>query len=579
MKKHNYLGLFLILGLLSIKESFAQKITFELDSNKTATYEEVIRFYQELDTRYEQASLSEVGRTDSGKPLHLLVLSHDQIFTPEEARSAGKQVVLINNGIHPGEPEGIDASMMLARNLLESQLLPENLVICIIPVYNVGGMLNRGISRANQNGPEAYGFRGNSRNYDLNRDFIKTDTRNSWSFQQIFNRWDPDLFMDTHTSNGADYQYIMTLIDTQRDKLHPLLHESAKVFTDSLYAGMERVDFGMVPYVSFRRGTPQSGIVSFMETGRYSTGYASIKHTIGYMPETHMWKPYYQRVASTYHLLEIFVKAAAEQGPEIRKKRQQIKEEITSQSEFVLSWQLDTAHFEPLVFRGYKSGTKPSGIYPADRMYYDRDEPYSVEIPYFNRYKPGIVVEKPRAYLIPQGWTRVIELLQLNGVQMYTLSKDQEIELEMYYIRDFQTGNTPYEGHFMHSRVQVESVDQKISWLQGDYVVPTDQAQVRYILETLEPQGPDSFFAWNFFDSILSRKEYYSGYIFEDEAFLMLQQDAELRGAFEKAKKETPKMAESPRMQLDWLYQQSSYAEKTHQRYPIGRLVSGALPL
>lgn len=556
----------------------AQKIAFELDANKTATYAEVVQFYKGLDARFDQVKLIEAGSTDSGKPLHLFIISKDKLFTPEEARQAGKQIILINNGIHPGEPEGIDASMMLARNILEDQRLPDNIVICMIPVYNVGGMLNRGVSRANQNGPDAYGFRGNARNYDLNRDFIKTDTRNSWSFQEIFNAWDPDLFMDTHTSNGADYQYVMTLIDTQRDKLHPMLHEHAGQFTDTLYARMEQQNYGMIPYVSFRRGNPQSGIVAFMETARYSTGYASLKHTIGYMPETHMWKPYAERVASTYHLLQIFIDAANEQGADIHQKRKQIKAEIASQTEFVLSWQLDTTKSERIHFNGYVSGNKPSLIYEADRLFYDRNQPYTEEISYFNRYKPALSVQKPQAYIIPQAWENVVRLLALNGVKMYRLSKDQAVSLQMYYITDYQTGNNPYEGHYLHSRVQLEAVEQLVQWHEGDYVVPTDQEQLRYLIETLEPQGPDSYFAWNFFDSILSRKEYYSGYIFEDEAYEMLQKDPKLKVAFEKAKSTDEKLAASGRLQLDWIHKNSPYYEKTHMRYPIGRILNDILP-
>jgi len=139
-------------------------------------------------------------------------------------RKQDKRVLLINNGIHPGEPEGIDASMMLARDLLKGNKIPANVVICIIPLYNIDGSHNRtSTSRANQNGPLAYGFRGNSRNLDLNRDFIKTDSKNSASFQQIFNTWNPEVFVDTHTSNGSDYQYTMTLIPTQKDKLNQVL--------------------------------------------------------------------------------------------------------------------------------------------------------------------------------------------------------------------------------------------------------------------------------------------------------------------------------------------------------------------
>src|SRR5690606_15852927 len=140
----------------------AQQIAFERDSNTTATYEEVIAHYRALDEAYEACTLLTCGPTDSGKPLHLFVMAKDGLFDPQRVHEQDRPVILINNGIHPGEPEGIDASMMLARDMLAGKSLPDNAVLCIIPVYNIGGMLNRGTSRANQNGPESYGFRGNA---------------------------------------------------------------------------------------------------------------------------------------------------------------------------------------------------------------------------------------------------------------------------------------------------------------------------------------------------------------------------------------------------------------------------------
>src|SRR5690606_3953282 len=220
----------------------AQKIAFELDDkhNRTATYEEVLAFYRHLDSSYVQAKLFSFGTTDVGKALQLMVLSKDGDFDPLSLRKKNKSIILFNNGIHPGEPEGIDASMMLIRDLLIKDAVPDNVVLCFIPVYNIDGMLNRGVSRVNQNGPEQYGFRGNRQNLDLNRDFIKTDSRNSQTFQEIFNRWDPDVFIDNHASNGADYQYVMTLIDTQPDKLNTILADyMLKNYTQELYNRME----------------------------------------------------------------------------------------------------------------------------------------------------------------------------------------------------------------------------------------------------------------------------------------------------------------------------------------------------
>jgi len=550
----------------------AQQTAFERDSNTTATYEEVMAFYRTLDERHAACTLLTCGPTDSGQPLHLFVMARDGQFDPQRLHQQEKTIVLINNGIHPGEPEGIDASMMLARNLLEQDRLPRNAVLCIVPVYNIGGMLNRGTSRANQNGPESYGFRGNARNLDLNRDFIKTDSHNSRSFQEIFNRWQPDVFMDTHTSNGADYQYVMTLIDTQVDKLHPALRNTASAFTTELYARMEKSGYEMVPYVNFMGRSPESGLVSFFESPRYSTGYAALHHTFGYMPETHMWKPYPQRVRSTYALLDHFVKLADERAGELHVRRKQALEQSKSQQRFVLTWKLDTTVHERIVFKGYESGEKPSDVSGFPRQYYDRGRPFTSEIPYYNRYKPDIVVEKPDAYVIPQAWRVTVDLLQLNGVAVERLEQDTVLTLQMYYIVDYQTGRNPYEGHYLHSKVRLRHEIQQIQCYKGDYLVVTDQPNNRYIVEALEPQATDSYFNWNFFDSILGQKEYFSAYIFEDEAFRMLEEDPELRKQFEQAKAEDELLRNDGGAQLDWLYKRSPYYEKTHLRYPIGRL-------
>lgn len=549
------------------------QIRFELDSNQTATYQEVMDFYETLDEQFDECSLFTYGMTDFGEPLRLLVLSKDRMFTPAEAKAAGKLVLLINNGIHPGEPEGIDASMMLARDLLRNNALPENVVIAVIPVYNVGGMHRRGRSRANQNGPDAYGFRGNARNLDLNRDFIKGDSRNSRAFQEIFNTWDPDVFMDTHTSNGADYQYVMTLIDTQRDKLHPELREMASWMTDSLYSRMEGSQFPMIPYVSFRGRTPESGIVSFLEGPRYSTGYAALHHTIGYMPETHMLKSYAQRVHSTYALLKHYVELSDLESTRLLAARKAAKLAASQQKSFALNWTLDTTHFEEVDFLGFESGTKVSEVSGQDRLFYDRSKPFKRTIRYYNQYKPDVTVDAPLAYVIPQAWHDVVELLHLNGAQTVRLERDSLMELEMYYIEEYQTGRTAYEGHYMHSGVKVRTESQLIQLYAGDYIAYVNQAANRYLVEVLEPQAPDSFFNWNFFDSVLSRKEYFSAYVFEDEAAEMLRNNESLREAFEKAKQADEALSKSGQAQLTWIHANSDYAEKTHMRYPIGRLI------
>ena len=553
----------------------AQKIAFELDDkhNRTATYEEVLAFYRHLDSSYVQAKLFSFGTTDVGKALQLMVLSKDGDFDPLSLRKKNKSIILFNNGIHPGEPEGIDASMMLIRDLLIKDAVPDNVVLCFIPVYNIDGMLNRGVSRVNQNGPEQYGFRGNRQNLDLNRDFIKTDSRNSQTFQEIFNRWDPDVFIDNHASNGADYQYVMTLIDTQPDKLNTILADyMLKNYTQELYNRMEGEGYRLVPYVDSRGETPESGIVSFLENPRYSTGYAALHNTIAYMPETHMWKPFAQRVNATYALMKHLIDITHEQGSQLLAVRKKAKQSVKDQQVFPLAWELDTLNYRQIDFYGYEAMHKPSEVSGQDRFYYDRNKPFTRKIKLYNRYKPKLTVKKPSAYIIPQAYEKVVKLLALNGVKLETLERDTTLLLDTYYIKRFKSLEKPFEGHYLHREVELVTKKMEVPFYAGDVIVKTDQEKNRYIIETLEPQAVDSYFCWNFFDAILGQKEYFASYIFEEEAERLLKENRALAHAFEKAKQADSSLMKSGQAQLDWIYKHSSYYEKTHLLYPIGRL-------
>jgi hypothetical protein len=571
--------LFLFSLGLATSTAFAQLTPFELskDKNYTATYAEVMAYYPKLVKQYpQQVKLFNYGITDAGKPLTLVVVSKDGTFDPVKIKQQNKRVILINNGIHPGEPEGIDASMMLVRDLLKKNQLPKDVVVCFIAVYNIDGSLNRGVSRVSQNGPRAYGFRGNYRNLDLNRDFIKADSRNALAFMQILNNWKPDIFLDNHASNGADYQYVMTLIETQKDKQHPLLAEyTAKTLSPELFRRMEKSGFEMVPYVESLKRTPDSGIVAFIETPRFSTGYTVQHNIISYVTETHMLKPYDKKVYATYdfmqHLINICQRDARQIGDLIQRTNEQVKQQKT----YALNWTLDEQKFEMIPFKGYEAGYKPSEISGLPRLYYDRNKPYTKNIKYFNTYKASLTADKPVAYVIPQAWGKIIDLFKLNKVAMRRLKHDTTLTLQTYYIADYKTGTRPYEGHYLHNSVTLKTLDNnKVKFYEGDYVVYTNQSINRYIVETLEPQAVDSFFAWNFFDSMLSQKEHYSDYVFEDIAFDYLKKHPELQKLLDDEKAKNPQLAKSAGAQLEFIYRNSPFYEQTYLRYPVGRLLT-----
>lgn len=551
---------------------------FEKDPASTATYFETIEFYKNLAKAYpKKLQLLPHGTTDSGHPLHTVVVNKDGDFEATSIRKKGKLVLFVNNAIHSGESCGVDASMLLIRDILQEKIdsrLLENTVLVSIPFYNIGGGLNRGShSRTNQNGPKEHGFRGNAKNLDLNRDFIKCDSRNAQTFNQIYNTWQPDIFIDNHTSNGADYQYTLTLIATQENKLHPVLSD---YMTDQLLPflseDMEQRNWEMTPYV-YARNTPDDGIAAFLDLPRYSSGYAAVHHAISFMPETHMLKPYQDRVKSTYHFMASMLNAMHLQKDEIQAARAKVFEEVPNQTTFDLNWTLDRERQDTILFKGYAAKYKLSVVSGLDRLYYDHDAPYEKEIPYFRYYQATLSVDKPIAYIIPQAYQEVVERLRWNGVTVHRLTTDQVLDVEMYRIKDFKTRNA-YEGHYLHYDTKVNTESTEWTYHEGDYVVFTDQTSNRYIVETLEPQAPDSFFAWNFFDGILMQKEHFSAYVFEDLAAEYLAKNPDLKTALEQKKRDDPEFAKDGYAQLNFVYERTPHYEPTHNLYPVGRLRS-----
>jgi Zinc carboxypeptidase len=568
----------LMAGFFLSTFSFSQSIStkFEQSNGKqTPAYFEIIDWWQKLDARSGKVKMLTMGITDAGFPLHLVVISTDGNYNFGDIHKKDKRTILINNGIHPGEPDGIDASMLLARDIVSGAFrLPDNIVLAIIPVYNIGGCLNRSPDyRVDQNGPEEFGSRGNSQNLDLNRDFIKCDSKDARAFTQIFHLIDPDVFIDNHVSNGADYQHIMTLLTSQHNKLGGIMGEFMnKEFEPGLYASMKEKGYDMIPYVNHFADTPENGWSEFWDSPRYGSGYAALWQTFSFVPETHMLKAYDQRVKATYALLQSFIQFTSTNSATIQKLRTQTKEAVKSATEFPVSWTHDRSRFTEFLFKGYESGRKPSGVSGLDRLYYDRSKPYERKIKLFDHYMPAMIVKKPVAYVIPRGWWKVIDLLQLNKVNMQQLKKDTVLEVEVYRIADYKSLPRQYEMHHVNSDIKTEQRTQKISFRKGDWYIPMNQAANRFLTETLEPQAEDSYFAWNFFDAILSQKEGYSPYAFEDIAADYLKKNPHTRSELMERRSTDTVFARDGGAQLNFVYQHSPYFEQAYLQYPVYRV-------
>lgn len=553
------------------------KTPYELgNQNQTTTWAECIAWYEQLAERFPKVlRFSVVGTSDAGVPIHAGVVSSDGVFEREQIKAAGRPVFFNNNGIHPGEPEGVDGCMALVRDFCTQ---PQRLaalgdtVFLFVPLYNVDGSLNRAdTSRVNQDGPEQFGFRGNSRHLDLNRDFVKCDTLTAQVFNRLFTSWDPDVMVDTHTSNGADYSYTMTLIHTQADKLGGELGAFLTgTMLPALYADMEARGWPTCPYVNPVQDSPDHGIAEFLETARFSTGYAALHHTIGFMPETHMLKPFKDRYESMRALVESALDFTIQHGARIQQLRRAAKAAGRTRAEWPIHWVMDEQNTATFRFKGYEAKYKPSVLGDYTRLYYDRSSPWERDIAYYNRFNADVTVAAPKAYVIPQAWREAIERLELNGVALERVSEDRMQDVAYYHVVSVASRPNAYEGHLFHDDVQLEQRQGSVLLRAGDVIVKLDQDRARYVVETLEPLAHDSFFRWGFFNSVLEKKEAYSDYVFEDEAEQLLLDEPELAAKFNEWKTANPALLSNQEAVLDFIFANcAKYREPEWRRYPV----------
>jgi len=572
------IGVFL--ALLMVQQSLvAQSLLtpFERDSLQSATVAECNHFYHTLAAKYPRLRVDKklgprftsIGKSDAGFDIMAFGLNEDLGKAPSK-----RKTILINNAIHPGEPEGVDASMMLARDILHNQeawaVLLKSFRICIIAQYNVDGAMRRNCcSRANQNGPEEYGFRANALNLDLNRDFIKLDSRSAQTFVRYFMAIRPDFIVDNHTSNGADYQHTLTYFPSHTAKLAPHLQHWWRASQPSFDSALVARGWIPAPYVETRRDIPDSGIAGFFDGARYATGFAALHNCMGFTVETHMLKPFPRRVHATYAFLQELLSLLQNQQINTGGSAHPLAAQTEISRWYPIRWQLNEARHDSVHFHGYEARYITSEVTGHRRLFYDRSKPWVRRIPFYGNYHATDSVRIPAYYILPQSWTAVAERLRLNGIALRPLMKDTLLLLHVAYIRNYETGRSPYEGHYLHFNTRIRDTLMPIQLLQGDFVIEVNANNARFLAEVLSPGAADSYFNWNFFDAVLQQKEWFSSYVFEDVAAELLRSDGKLRQDFEAMRRRYPAFASDAFAQLYWIYIRSPHYESTHNQYPV----------
>jgi hypothetical protein len=543
------------------------------DLTRSPSYQETVSWLHRLCEEAPELEMISIGRSDEGRDIWMVVASAGGPVTPEGLRRSGKPVLLAQAGIHSGEIDGKDAGMMLLRDMAVRGVrrdLLEKTCFLFVPILSVDAHERRSpYSRMNQRGPEVMGWRTNSRNLNLNRDYAKLDTPETRAVVRALGTWQPDLYLDIHVTDGIDYQYDVTW---GSNGTHAWSPEVGRWLEGVLRPALERRlrEMGHVPGpLVFARDSRdlEKGIVSWTASPRFSNGYGDARHQPTVLVENHSLKPYRQRVLGTYVFLEGCLDVLSQRARELREARR--RDETRRFEEVPLDWTYRGSVPDTVDFLAVGYELVPSSVMDIERVAWT-GEKKTVRIPRFSNRVPDATATRPRAYWIPPAWTEVIERLEIHGVQMERIQEEREVEVEMYRIDEPELAGSAYEGHVRVSGTEVP--ERRVErFAPGSVRVPTDQPLGDLAVLLLEPRSPDSFFRWGFFLEILQRTEYAEGYVMAPMAERMLQGDPELSAAFESRLEEDPEFAGDPGARLEWFYRQTPFFDDRWRLYPVAR--------
>lgn len=552
---------------------------------QTADYDETMRYCRQLEGGSRWVKLESFGRTGQGRDLPLLIVSKDRLFTPEAVRASGKPVILIQNGIHSGEIEGKDAALMLVRDMAvlhQHEELLDSVVVLVVPMFSADAHERRSkYNRINQNGPDEMGWRHTPIGLNLNRDYVKLDAPEMRALiGNVYSKWWPELLIDDHTTDGADYQYDVTYSVNHGAGVPAALD---RWMSDALERGMvarlTAKGHLVAPYLDFRGGSdPRTGIEFGNSQARFSTGYAPTQSRAALLVETHMLKPYGSRVKATYDLLQSVLEelranpralTAAVRDAEAEAVTRATAKDPANRQQVLATSVSDRG--VPFAWKGVQTTWEYSDI-TGSRVPRYGSTPWDTTVMLYRETLPALSVRVPAGgYVVPQEWTDVIDRLALHGIRTRRLSRAWSDTVELTRVTDYALQPQSYEGRQLVRVLATQSERRMRAFRAGDVWVPLAQRGGPLAVTMFEAQSPDGLLAWGFFNTIFQKKEYGGDYVVEPMARALMARDPKLAADFRAKLAADSAFAGSPEARTDWFYRRSPWADPEQDLHPIAR--------
>ena len=529
--------------------------------------------------------LTRFGVSPEGRDLMLVIAAQNGEFTPEAAKRSGKEIVLVQAGIHAGEIEGKDAALMLLRDLAvggKHANLLDHAILVWLPIFNVDGHEHSNpYNRINQNGPEAMGFRATAQNLNLNRDYTKADAPEIRAWLAMFDAWMPDLFMDIHTTDGADYQYDLTWYMEEWGPLDPAVKSwQDTALKQSIFPAFDRMGHRQAPYLELvDHRDIMKGVGNFGSGPRFSTGYVALRNRPALLVETHMLKSYEVRVRAIHDLVVATLEYINAQPGTLRAAVTKADADTIAHAgaEIPVAFRTTDA---PVTFKlaGYAFSQQKSDVSGDTWITYDPTKPKTYEIPFYRDLIATASVRLPAAYVVPAAWPEIVDKLAEHGIRFEKIAHDTTLDAERYRLTNPVWDPKPFEGRHLLRDVSVASEHASVAVRAGSIVVPMDQPAANLIANLLEPAASDSLVRWGFFDAAFEQKESPDARVAEKLAREMLAKDPKLRAEFDAKVAADPKFANDASARLAFFYERSPwYATQEVGVYPVLRLDAATL--
>jgi hypothetical protein len=508
--------------LLSAQSSWPDNLILTPEKTefvKTSTYADVIQFISGIKTKSDLVHLITLGKSSEGKDIPVLILANPAVKTVAEAKASGKLVIYIQGNIHAGEVEGKEAVMMLMRDILlgDKKHLLENQIILFAPIYNTDSndKMEKGRRPSQEDSPLEIGLRENSQGLDLNRDGVKMEAPETQGlFTNIITQWDPQVFVDLHTTNGTWHAYSLTWAPSYHSAGESSTYEYTNntMLKEITKTAHDKYGLFFGPYGDYEleEGWPLKNFYTYNHHPRYLVNQFGLRNRMAILSEAFSHERFYQRIYSSYVFANEILEYTGKHSKEIitinkNAEAAAVKNVIDNAGKvkkgvrFKMVESETLNNFRTYAHIGYK---KQDGT--NDFLRIGNVVTYN-NVKYHGKFEPQTESTLPRGYIIPAKFSNIVEHLKKHGVKVEQLTKSQTFQGEIFNVNALEKSKRKFEGHFM-ATAKGDFVASSKKFSKGDYKIDLAQPLANFIFYLLEPQSDDGLMNWNFFDNYFAEQ-------------------------------------------------------------------------